>query len=314
MPKTKKGSAASAAQKAAHAAREAQKRAAADERAREEEERRTEEESDGDAMSEHEEGAAGRSGRGSHEEGGVKANCSFSAKNEERLVEFFSVNPAFYDKSHPNYQNQQEKDKLLEQLAKELHTTIKQIQGWFKHMRTSVGKLYKTKSGQPTQILTARKKWQLENFTFLKAHIVPRTYTVKTTLREETGEQRLNEESLHSIPTRPASVSPSTSAAGRKTKPPACKKSKIDLLMNFLDRPRPEVVLSKQFETIAAAPAPRQPDERTAFSQWIVARMSGIPHDRWDDFQLAAMRLMQDYSRPRPNTDLLIKAPDDDGW
>ena len=53
----------------------------------------------------------------------------------------------------------------------------------------------------------------------------------------------------------------------------------------------------------APAPAPPQPDERTAFSQWIAARMSGIPHDRWDDFQLAAMRLMQDYSRPRPNPD-----------
>lgn len=44
-----------------------------------------------------------------------------------------------------------------------------------------------------------------------------------------------------------------------------------------------------------------QPDERRAFSQWIAARMSGIPHDRWDDFQLAAMRLMQDYSSPQPN-------------
>jgi hypothetical protein len=48
-------------------------------------------------------------------------------------------------------------------------------------MRTAVGKLYKTKSGQATQSLTARKKWQLENFAFLKAHIVPRTYAVETT-------------------------------------------------------------------------------------------------------------------------------------
>ena len=64
---------------------------------------------------------------------------------------------------------------------------------------------------------------------------------------EETGEQSEDEESLHSIPTRPASPSPSTSAATRKTKPPASKKSKIDdLLMKFLDRPRPEEVLSKQ--------------------------------------------------------------------
>ena len=48
-------------------------------------------------------------------------------------------------------------------------------------MRTSVGKLYKTKSGQATQPVTARKKWQLQSFAFLKAYIVPRTYTVETT-------------------------------------------------------------------------------------------------------------------------------------
>ena len=62
---------------------------------------------------------------------------------------------------------------------------------------------------------------------------------------EETEEQSEYEELLHSIPTRPASPSPSTSAF--KTKPPASKKSKIDdLLIKFLDRLRPEEVFSKQ--------------------------------------------------------------------
>nr|XP_057919724.1 uncharacterized protein LOC131110533 isoform X2 [Doryrhamphus excisus] len=239
MPKTQKK--ASAAVKAAAMVRKPQQK-----RIRDEEERRSEEESDGDGVdSDREEGA---SKRGSHEEGGAtkeKSNCSFSASKEERLVEFFSANSAFYDKSHVNYLNQQQKDKLLDQLAKELHTTRKQIQGWFKHMRTSVGKLYKTKSGRNNQILTARKKWQLQNFAFLKPHIVPRSYTVKTTLLEE---QREDEESLHAISTTQASPSPSTSAAACKTKPPASKKSKIDnLLIKFLDRPRPEEVLSQQY-------------------------------------------------------------------
>ena len=54
-----------------------------------------------------------------------------------------------------------------------------------------------------------------------------------------------------------------------------------------------------QLETIATAPAPvPPPDERTSFSQWIAARMARIPQDRWDDFQFAAMRLMQDYTSP----------------
>lgn len=194
----------------------------------------------------------------------------------------------------------------MDQLANELKTTRTKIQGWFKHMRTAVGKLYKTKSGKATQSLTARKKWQLENFAFLKAHIVPRTYAVETTPfdLDETDEQSQNEEPVPSIPTRPAS--PSASTSDRKTKPLVCKKSKIDdLLMKFLDRPTPDDVFSKQLERVSAAhaSATQQPDERTAFSQWIGARISGIPQDRWDDFQFAAMRLMQDFSRPRPNPD-----------
>ena len=40
-----------------------------------------------------------------------KANCSFTAKHEERLVEFFAAHQVFYDKSHPNYMNQQHKDR-----------------------------------------------------------------------------------------------------------------------------------------------------------------------------------------------------------
>ena len=50
-----------------------------------------------------------------------------------------------------------------------------------------------------------------------------------------------------------------------------------------------------------APPAPPQPDERAAFCQWMSVRMCGIPYDRWDDFQIAAMRLMHEYSRPGPN-------------
>jgi len=64
---------------------------------------------------------------------------------------------------------------------------------------------------------------------------------------EQTGEQSEDEEPLHRTPTMPASPSLSTSAASRNTKPPASKKSKIDdLLLKFLDRPRPSDVLSKQ--------------------------------------------------------------------
>ena len=153
----KRGAAAAAAERAAERAREAQdKRAAEQERAREEEERRLEEASGGDGGSDverpdleerpdhddgadHGDGAAGggenneeRAAGGSDEAGGVtkqgkRADYTFSAKNEQRMVEFFSVNPIFYDKGHANYFNQPKKDTLLDELASEIHTTSKYL-------------------------------------------------------------------------------------------------------------------------------------------------------------------------------------------
>ena len=52
--------------------------------------------------------------------------------------------------------------------------------GRFMNQRTATGKLYKKKSGQAADLLTARKQWQLKSFTFLKDHIVPRSYTTET--------------------------------------------------------------------------------------------------------------------------------------
>ncbi|XP_078573445.1 uncharacterized protein LOC144860178 [Branchiostoma floridae x Branchiostoma japonicum] len=262
------------------------KRIAEDDRLSEDEEERMwlEESDDDDRELDHEEGATGGSERVSHQEGGVKkwkAKCSFSADKEERLAEFFSANPIFYDKSHPKYRNQQLKDNLMDQLAEDLQTTRRQIHGWFKHMRTAVGKLLKTTSGQTPQYLTARKKWQLQKLAFLKPHIVPRTYSVETTqLEEQSGEGG----ALH--------YNSNSAMNLTKNKPPVRKKLRGDDLKvctKFLERPRPKEVPSKP------------PDERTAFAQWIAARVPGIPQDRWDDFQLDVMRLIQDYSRPRAN-------------
>ena len=54
------------------------------------------------------------------------------------------------------------------------------IMGWFKNQRSAMGKLMKSKSGQGAEKLTSRKRWQLRNFEFLKAHIVPRSYSHDT--------------------------------------------------------------------------------------------------------------------------------------
>jgi hypothetical protein len=120
--------------------RKAARKEAPKKRAATEEEERRQDEFDDDASESGREDSG--SERGAQEEGGKeKTNCSFSAKIEERLVEFFSVNPAFYDKTQPNYQNQQLKDKLLDQLANELKTTSTYLQ--FLSVAVPIYKLYK---------------------------------------------------------------------------------------------------------------------------------------------------------------------------
>ena len=92
----------------------------------EDDERRNEEDSDGEWDPEASAAAAWEPGL---PEGGKaskeRAKCSFPRYKEQRLVEFFADNPAFYDKSNEDYPDQPMKDKLLDELAKELDTTSK---------------------------------------------------------------------------------------------------------------------------------------------------------------------------------------------
>ena len=63
------------------------------------------------------------------------------------------------------------------------YVSASKIQGWFKNQRTQVGKLMnptKKKSGMGMEVLTVRKKWQLSNFAYLRAYIVPRSYSHDT--------------------------------------------------------------------------------------------------------------------------------------
>ena len=48
---------------------------------------------------------------------------TFTAADEEKLVDFFRANPCFYDKGHPKYTNQVYWRKVLATISTELDTT-----------------------------------------------------------------------------------------------------------------------------------------------------------------------------------------------
>ena len=47
-----------------------------------------------------------------------------------------------------------------------------EVRIWYNNMRTMFGSLKKKTSGQAAKQLTARQRWNKENFTFLAAHLV----------------------------------------------------------------------------------------------------------------------------------------------
>ena len=105
---------------------------------------------------------------------GPKEQFHFDPATEEQLVEFFKENPCFYDKADPMFANKAVQEKKLLRLATELKTTPLKIRGWLKSQHTALGRVYKKKSGQVGEVMTARQKWLVDNISYLKAHIAPR--------------------------------------------------------------------------------------------------------------------------------------------
>ncbi|XP_060777979.1 uncharacterized protein LOC132886843 [Neoarius graeffei] len=221
---------------------------------------------------------------------------SFGVADEEKLVDFFHANPCFYDKTLDLYSNAIHKRKLTQGIAAELHTTVAKVNGWFRNQRTVVGKLLKKRSGQAVEALTARKRWQLQNFVFLRDHIVPRSYMSDTgTL--PSSESRKSRGASTSEEEDQASDRSTSSRAYVQAKKKRSKKID-DVILEYLSRPRPSEEISQKIEAALTASSAEPQDERTALGNWLVARIAKVPDERWEDFTVAAQNLMREFTRP----------------
>lgn len=114
-----------------------------------------------------------------------------------------------------------------------------------------MGKLLKRKSGQASQPLTSRSKWQLSAFQFLSSYIKPRTYQHDTGMPDDQDEP---------VEVGPESMLPEseseTSAASmlgvtRDMKRARTKVNKVDeALLRFLSQPRESQQLLKKVRII----------------------------------------------------------------
>ncbi|XP_060761143.1 uncharacterized protein LOC132871010 isoform X2 [Neoarius graeffei] len=243
---------------------------------------------------------------------------SFGIADEERLVDFFRANPCFYDKTLDLYSNAIHKRKLTQGIATELHTTVAKVNGWFRNQRTAVGKLLKKRSGQALEALTARKRWQLQNFVFLRDHIVPRSYMSDTGTLPSSESRTSRGASTSEEEDRASDRSTSSRAYVQAQK----KRSKKidDVILEYILRPRPSEAISQKIEAALAASSAGPQDERTALGNWLVARIAKVPDERWEDFTVAAQNLMREFTKPimpppqAPDTSLPPRIPSQQFW
>ena len=98
-------------------------------------------------------------------------------EQEQHLSEWFSEHSVFYDQSDRNFKDRELKNQLLDVKGAEIGISGRELWQWLQSMRTMFGKLHKKKSGQARSLLTARQQWILDNFSFLTAHLLPKTKT-----------------------------------------------------------------------------------------------------------------------------------------
>ena len=75
------------------------------------------------------------------------------------------------------------KEAFWDEFCKKNNLNKESCQTWYATQRTQYGKLSAEKSGQGAQELSARNKWIVDNFLFLKDHIV-RHMTAKSKFRK----------------------------------------------------------------------------------------------------------------------------------
>ena len=106
-------------------------------------------------------------------------------EQEEDLAEWLRTNEFIFNKKRANYKNANLKKQMWEDKAAELEVDSKQLVTWYESVRTKVGKLGQSKSGDPAKELSDRDSFILRVFGFLAEHIVKQPSRVAVSLKPE---------------------------------------------------------------------------------------------------------------------------------
>ncbi|XP_038068469.1 uncharacterized protein LOC119737895 [Patiria miniata] len=100
--------------------------------------------------------------------------ADFTEEQEQEMVDWLQApeQDCLLNKKHSNYIKKGLKDALWEQKAREMGKTSDQLKKWYANMRSRFGKLKQTPSGSGNTELTARDRWILRHFEFLRPHLI----------------------------------------------------------------------------------------------------------------------------------------------
>ncbi|XP_060779343.1 uncharacterized protein LOC132887758 [Neoarius graeffei] len=100
--------------------------------------------------------------------------AGFTKEQEQEMVDWLKApeQDCILNKKHPNYIKKGLKDTLWEQKAREMDKTSDLLKKWYANMRSRFGKLKQTPSGSGDIELTARDRWILCHFEFLRPHLI----------------------------------------------------------------------------------------------------------------------------------------------
>ena len=94
--------------------------------------------------------------------------ADFTEEQEQEMVDWLHApeQDCLLNKKHPNYIKKGLMDALWEQKASD------QLKKWYANMRSRFGKLKQTPSGSGKAELTARDRWILRHFEFIRPHLI----------------------------------------------------------------------------------------------------------------------------------------------
>ena len=102
----------------------------------------------------------------------AKTFTDLTTNQEDDMASWLEVNELIYNKKLNAYKDFRKKDILWELKAAELDKDTAVLKTWYRSIRTRYTRLEHTKSGDGASELTERDRWILQNFAWLKPHMV----------------------------------------------------------------------------------------------------------------------------------------------